>query len=436
MHQYIKLFLLTACLACGGLVACDDSGYSVDSGEFVSGEISSVAESSSSSEKNLSSSEEDLSSSSETEISSSEQVSSSSAALSSSSIVTIRTTVTEDSLELFYFGSVKLDFPADSFMTMFEYGDMITVMIPGYDTVDVPVVNSFGYVTVGEYLLLVGESLSLEVSYGEAAEAFGIVPGVEFPIEVIIQMKEKYGYRGYMAMHSYLSMAYEIEAYPDLTVEQFANFRMVKTTGMGDGKLYRSSSPVNPSLGRNTYSDSLAKVAGVATFVNLADAESYAQTYKNFANSYYASQNVVYLELQPSFVNTQYKVGLAKGLRYMIEHEGPYLLHCTYGMDRTGFTIAILEALMGAKPDEIREDYVTSYKNFFSVFDNVQEALPQQQVELIKELVITNLKHSFKIQGVDISDIENVNLADATEKYLLSIGMEKSEIEALRNRLK
>ena len=436
MSQILRLFLLPACIVCAGLVACDDTGYSVDSDEFVSDGISSVAESSSSSEKVSSSSEEVSSSSVETDLSSSEQESSSSEALSSSSLVTVRTTVTEDTLELYYFGSVKLDFPADSFMTLFDYGDMITVMIPGHDTVDVPVVSSFGYVTVGEYLLLVGESLSLEVSYGEAAEVLGIVRGVEFPIEVIVQLKEKGGYLGYMAMHSYLSMDYSIDVYPDLTVEQYANFRMVKTSGMGNGKLYRSSSPVNPSLGRNTYSDSLAAAAGVATFVNLADAESYAKTYRDYDKSYYATQNVVYLELQPSFVNTQYTVGLAKGLRYMIEHEGPYLLHCTYGMDRTGFTIAVLEALMGATPDEIREDYVTSYKNFFWVTNGRHESLPQQQVELIKELVITNLKHSFKVEGVDISDIDKVDLAAATEKYLLSVGLEKSEIDALRNRLK
>ena len=406
------------------LIACGDDGSS--SGPDV-GENSAVEEPDSA-DSGLSSSVEHSSSS--------EFDSSSSTTLSSSSFVTVKTTVTEDTLDLFNFGSVKLDFPADSFMTMFEYGDIVTVMIPGYDTVDVPVVNSYDYVTVGEYLLLVGASLSLEVSYGEAAEVFGIVRGVEFPIEVAIQMKEKGGYLGYMAMHSYLWLSTAIDAYPELSVEQFANFRMVKTTGMGKGKLYRSSSPVNPSLGRNTYSDSLAEVAGIATFVNLADRQTDAENFPDYAESYYASKNVVYLELQPSFVNSRYKVGLAKGIRFMIEYEGPYLLHCTYGMDRTGFTIAVLEALMGAKPDEIREDYVTSYRNFYKVYDSVQEPLPQQQVDLIKELVVSNLKHSYKLEGVDISDFDNVDLAAATEKYLLSLGLEQAEIDALKARLK
>ena len=39
------------------------------------------------------------------------------------------------------------------------------------------------------------------------------------------------------------------EDYPELTDEQFANFRNIATTGMGAGILYRSSSPINPELG-------------------------------------------------------------------------------------------------------------------------------------------------------------------------------------------
>jgi hypothetical protein len=57
-------------------------------------------------------------------------------------------------------------------------------------------------------------------------------------------------------------------------------------------------------------------------------------------------------------------------------------------------------------------------------------------VDLIKELVVSNLKHSYKLEGVDISDFDNVNLAAATEKYLLSLGLEQAEIDALKARLK
>ena len=110
----------------------------------------------------------------------------------------------------------------------------------------------------------------------------------------------------------------------------------------------KTTSPIYLYLGRNYYADSLAQVAGIATFVNLADSENEAYSNKGYETTYYSTQNVIFLGIPPEFFSTSFKEGLVKGFRYMIEHEGPYLLHCTYGMDRTGFMIAVLEALMGA----------------------------------------------------------------------------------------
>ena len=353
--------------------------------------------------------------------------------------LSISTTVVEDTFDLFYYGSVNLNFTADSFLTKFDYGDIVTVMVAGFDTVDVPVVASYNEVTAGEFLLYVGRGsrlVSLEVVNGMAAEAIGFERDVKFPIDVVIQMKKKGGYAEYLEMYESMTMSYYVDVYPNLTIEEFANFRMVQTTGIGEGVLYRSSSPVNPSLDRNLYADSLSWVAGIETFVNLAESMEYATTYRNFAMSYYATRNVVYLNLPATFVNKIFKDGLVQGFRYIIEHDGPYLVHCTYGMDRTGFTIAVLEALMGATADEIKTDYAKSYTNYFSVYDGVQVALTPKQVDLVKEIIAKNLRNSYHTVGIDISDFENVDLALATEKYLLALGMEKGEIEALKARLK
>jgi hypothetical protein len=345
----------------------------------------------------------------------------------------------EDTLNLFYYGSVNFNLKADSFLTVFEIGDIVTVMVDGYDTVDVPVVAYANNVFTGEYLLSVGDGsgyITLEVSNGNAAEAIGIERGVKFPINVAIQMKKKGGYLDYFELRNHITMSLYPDAYPNLSIEEFANFRVVNTTGMGEGVLYRSSSPIDAVLGRNLYADSLARVAGVATFVNLAEGEEAAATYRGVINSYYVTQNVVFLGVPPTFVNKVFKDGLVKGFRYMIEHEGPYLVHCTYGMDRTGFTIAVLEALMGATADEIKFDYAKTFTNYCSVVDGVQVALTPEQVNLFKTFIVNNMRNSYHTVGVDISDFENVDLALATEQYLLALGMEKAEIEALKARLK
>ena len=144
----------------------------------------------------------------------------------------------------------------------------------------------------------------------------------------------------------------------------------------------------------------------------------------------------MFLGVPPTFVNKVFKNGLVKGFRYMIEHDGPYLVHCTYGMDRTGFTIAVLEALMGATADEIKSDYAKTFTNYYSIVDGAQVALTSEQVDLVKEVIANNLRNSYHTVSVDISDFENVDLAAATEKYLLALGMESGEIEALKARLK
>ncbi len=358
---------------------------------------------------------------------------------STDELVSVSTIIVEDTLEIFAFGGVKLDVVADSFLTKFDYGDVVTVMIAGYDTVDVPVVAVYGYVFPGEFFLYVSEGLNyikLEARYGQMAEVVGLERGLTFPIDVVVQMKEKGGYVDHLENLKSLTLAYSPESYPDLLIEEFANFRMVRTTGMGEGVLYRSSSPIDPSIYRNAIADSLAALAGVKTFLNLADDKRYAEEYNGFAESYYATQNVVYLTVDPTFANTLFKEGLVKGLRYMIEHDGPYLVHCTYGMDRTGFTIAVLEALMGATAGEIKADYATTHKNFYNVVDGKHVDLTTKQVELLQAIIVRLMQNAYKTEGVDISDFEHADLSAATEKYLLALGMEKSEIEALKSRLK
>lgn len=358
---------------------------------------------------------------------------------STDELVSVSTTIVEDTFEIFNLGRVNLDVVADSFLTRFHYGDVVTVMIAGYDTVDVPVVANYSDAFPGEFFLYVSEGLNaidLEARYGQMAEVIGLGRDSKFPIDVVVQMKEKGGYVDHLENLKSLTLAYSPESYPDLSIEEFANFRMVRTTGMGEGVLYRSSSPIDPSIYRNAIADSLAALAGVKTFLNLADDKRYAEEYNGFAESYYATQNVVYLTVDPTFANTLFKEGLVKGLRYMIEHDGPYLVHCTYGMDRTGFTIAVLEALMGATADEIKADYATTHKNFYNVVDGKHIGLTEKQVELLQAIIVRLMQNSFKTAGVDISDFENADLSAATERYLLALGMEKSEIEALKSRLK
>ncbi len=204
----------------------------------------------------------------------------------------------------------------------------------------------------------------------------------------------------------------------------------------GKNKLYRSSSPIDNGLGRNLYVDSLAKEAGVATFINLTDSEDYAKSYKGFESTYYSTQNAIYLAVAPDFYSRAFKDGMVKGLRFMIEHEGPYLVHCIYGMDRTGFMIAVLEALMGAKTEEIQADYAKTFTNYFNVVDGLQVTYNEQQTEFFENVVVRNLRAVYHADGIEIPDTDDIDWATPTEQFLKKQGMTDEEISALKDRLK
>lgn len=350
----------------------------------------------------------------------------------------IHTIIMGDSAGQLTSSDLYLDCPTKIFLNEFQMGDIVTVAINGYDTLEMPVVESAYDVPIAGFALVAMKDydyLILSVHYGHMSNILKITD-VVIPIEVSISMKEKGGFLFGLEMRNVQNMDYYAEIYPDLSIEEFANFREVRTTGMGQKRLYRSSNPIDPGLGRNLYADSLAKNAGVTTFINLSDSEEYAKSCQNFDSSYYSTQNVIFLDLPVYFFSQHFKGGIANGFRYMIEHDGPYLVHCTFGMDRTGFTIAVLEALMGATTEDIQADYAKTFSNYFNVVNNMHVALNEQQVDFFRAVVIRNLKAVYHAEGIDIPETGSIDWATATEKYLEKLGMTQEEISALKDRLK
>lgn len=350
----------------------------------------------------------------------------------------IHTIIMGDSAGQLTSSDLYLDCPTKIFLNEFQMGDIVTVAINGYDTLEMPVVESAYDVPIAGFALVAMKDydyLILSVHYGHMSNILKITD-VVIPIEVSISMKEKGGFLFGLEMRNVQNMDYYAEIYPDLSIEEFANFREVRTTGMGQKRLYRSSNPIDPGLGRNLYADSLAKNAGVTTFINLSDSEEYAKSCQNFDSSYYSTQNVIFLDLPVYFFSQHFKGGIANGFRYMIEHDGPYLVHCTFGMDRTGFTIAVLEALMGATTEDIQADYAKTFSNYFNVVDSKHVTLNEQQVDFFRAVVIRNLKAVYHAEGIDIPDTGSIDWATATEKYLEKLGMTQEEISALKDRLK
>lgn len=328
----------------------------------------------------------------------------------------------------------------------YTWGDIVDVTING-QTFEMPVGSNYSDVDQGSMIcrVVIKEDLGedyviLAINMGDLATTAGIATkekteadpgyvwhyneGVEEPVAVAFAMKEQAGYYDQWVIHQ-LVRSENREDYPELSDAEYANFRAVKAGKVGEGKLYRSSSPVNPEINRNKEADAAASEAGVKTFVNLADNEETMKGYEGFAESYYSAQNIIALNLGVDFAADEFKAGLAEGFRFIATHEGPYLVHCTEGKDRAGFTAAVLESLMGASAEEIVADYMVTYFNYYGV----QPGTEQYDV-IANSNIRKSLAAAFGLETIDGADLEA-----AAGAYLLSIGMTQEEIDAVKANL-
>lgn len=344
------------------------------------------------------------------------------------------------------YGNLVLNlYGSDLLKDGYTYGDIVTVEMNG-TAYDMPVGANYSDVDEGSMVCRIvikpeenEDAVVLAVNMGNLAAAAGIAekvtieeePGyrwdylVEEPVAVRISMKQPAGYLNEFLLR-HLVRTNAREDYAQLSDEQFANFRVVATSGMGKNLLYRSSSPVDPEIGRNQYADAALKAAGVRTVINLADSAQGMKAHEDFDQTAYASCDVICLNLGIDFKEPAFREGMAKGLRFMLSSEGPYLVHCIEGKDRTGFVTAVLECLMGAAADEVIADYMLTYVNY----GGVEEGTPQYR-ELGQKNIVQMLEAAFETDSLAEAD-----LAKEAEEYLKDgLQLTQAEIALLKEKL-
>ncbi len=350
--------------------------------------------------------------------------------------------------EIQKYGNVVLDGKASDLLNAgFAYGDVVDVTVNG-QTFRMPIGSNYSDVDQGSMICravykeeTAEDYVLVAINMGDFATTAGIATkekieeepgyvwhfneGVETPVAFTIEMAEQGGYYDSWVIHQ-LVRSEKREDYPELSDAEYANFRMVATTGVGEGKLYRSSSPVNPEINRNHEADAAAKEAGVKTFVNLADNDATMRAYEGFADTYYAGQQIITLNLGVDFAADDFKAGLANGIRFIAANEAPYLVHCNEGKDRAGFTSAMLECLMGASADEVVADYMVTYYNYYGV---------KPEEDRYQIIANSNIKKSLAT-AFGVETIDGIDLAAAAEQYLLAIGVSAEDIAQVRENLK
>lgn len=323
--------------------------------------------------------------------------------------------------EIDNYGGVRLNVSySDLLACGFEYADIIRVKTPNaeFDAFFVP---SYRNVGPGDTLIMATEKHEpvLCTYYGNLVDRAGLAAGETYELS----LSKKQGYAEGYALHN-LKRSKKREDYGKRTDEQFANFRNVRCGNIGENILFRSSTPIDPMLGRNIYADRAAREHGIKTFINLCDTRESAERNAGYFDTYYSKQKVEFLRINTDPDSDMFRNTLVRVVRAIAENDGPYLIHCIEGQDRTGMTVAILECLMGASYDEIIDDYMLTFLNFYGVENSFRG------YDEIAGNIFKILRNVFKID-----DPLNADLSGCAYDFLIMCGAGREEINKLKERL-
>ena len=123
---------------------------------------------------------------------------------------------------------------------------------------------------------------------------------------------------------------------------------------------------------------------------------------------------------------------LVRSFRLALEADGPVLVHCAAGKDRTGIVSAMLLSAAGARPDSIVADYIRTDQNMFRVLQRLELA-PALPPGVTEEDVRRDIV-SAPVSAIEVV-LEQFDAYDgAAAGWLLAHGATEDEIERWRGR--
>ena len=344
------------------------------------------------------------------------------------------------------YGGVYIKIAIDDFNALgFSFGDSIDLTFDnGKKLEDIPYYNGY-YVDAGEPLLIGYpgyEYIKATINYGQdlwdefSLKAPANVEGLwkkavlEEHNTATITLHEK---GKYLPIQEASDIHYFDERERYDSDAMFANFRSMNLGKLKKDILYRSASPCDNQYNRAPYVDALIREAGVKTILDLADNEVKIEKYiarDDFASPYflslYENDQVIPIALNMNYLSDDFGMKIVQGFNLMAEKEGPYLIHCTEGKDRTGFVAMLIEALAKASYEEIEADYMKTYANYY----RIDKSNDKEKYQIILERNLDGMI-AFMVNDAGI-DFKNCDLSIYAENYLQRCGMSEEQIQALK----
>lgn len=140
-----------------------------------------------------------------------------------------------------------------------------------------------------------------------------------------------------------------------------------------DAKLYRSAQPDEAGF-------AAIKRLGITTVLNLRDFHNDADEAAGLG------LNLQRIEMEAGKITVPQ---LVEALRLIRAAEGPVLIHCWHGSDRTGTVAALYRMVMqGWRQEEAIDELVKGGYGYHAIYENIPELLRQVDVVAIRAAVL------------------------------------------------
>ena len=225
--------------------------------------------------------------------------------------------------------------------------------------------------------------------------------------------------------------------------EVFANFYEVTGGDLKPDMLYRSFSPLYTSdkQTRSAYVDDLAEKAGIQYLVALSYSDESVKKAAESLESYCAElcREGDYVAPSMSYLYFQEKEKTVSTLESIMDNDGPYLVHCNVGRDRTGFIVLLLQSLCGCSVDEMRECESMAFCNLYHIeagspeHETVKSCTYDRNMFLIANP--SRIPDMFDIAW-DHIDVSSVEPYAAAHSYCTEyLGFTDDEVQKIREKL-